>query len=243
VHEFSSFWTLTYDEENYPADASLNPRDTQLFLKRLRYQMGPLRPFRYYLVGEYGDQTQRAHYHAALFGVASLEEEAVASAWGLGFCHSGELTPESAQYLAGYVTKKMTAHDDSRLSGRFPEFARMSRNPGIGAPAMPTVAGSLSTKHGAKSVAACGDVPLALKHGVRNLPLGRYLRSKLREELGFDTVGGQEKPKVLRALEVQALCHAEGSTTRYLEKKVSAEKQKILQIETKAKIWSKKGVL
>ena len=137
----------------------------------------------------------------------------------------------------------MTSHVDSRLNGRQPEFARMSRHPGIGALAVPVVASALGSRFGAKSVAQTGDVPTALMHGRSSLPLGRYLRRKLREELGFDNVGGQEKPKILRALEVQALCHAAGSTSAYLTSKAQTEKVKILQTETRHKIWSKKGNL
>jgi len=241
-HEFASFWTLTYDENQYPASGSLSPRDTTLFLKRLREKLLP-RKIRYYLIGEYGDDTFRPHYHAALYGVSELETQTVSTCWGKGFVHSGELNQDTAQYLTGYVTKKMTKNDDHRLNGRHPEFARMSRCPGLGALAVPVLADALSSKAGSRSIAVSGDVPTALRHGRSNLPLGRYLRRKLREELGFDTVGGQEKPKILNALKVQALCAAEGSTTRYLQKKVDAEKQKILQIETKAKIYAKKGSL
>lgn len=240
-HEWSSFWTLTYDKENYPVNGSLDPPEITKWLKRLREKAQ--RPLRYYLIGEYGDQTNRAHYHAALFGLHYAENSLIAQTWGRGFCHGGELNAQSAAYLTGYVTKKMTYHDDSRLNGRHPEFARMSRNPGIGALAIPVVATALGSRFGVKSVAESGDVPLALMHGRSSLPLGRYLRRKLREELGFDHVGGQEKPEILRQLQVQALCDAAGSTSAYLAQKSASEKVKILQIETRAKIWSKKGML
>lgn len=240
-HEWSSFWTLTYDKEHYPENQSLDPDHASKWLKRLREKIQ--RPLRYYLIGEYGDQTQRAHYHAALFGVHHAETEVISKTWGQGFCHGGELNAESACYLTGYVTKKLTAHDDPRLDGRYPEFARMSRNPGLGALAIPVVASAINTKHGARSLAESGDVPVALKHGRSNLPLGRYLRRKLREELGFDHVGGQEKPEILRQLQVQVMCDAAGSTSTYLAQKTATEKVKILQTETRHKIWSKKGKL
>jgi len=240
-HEWSSFWTLTYDQEHYPINSSLQPKDTTKWLKRLRDTAQ--RPLRYYLVGEYGDQTNRAHYHVALFGIHHAETQLVTQTWGQGFCHGGELNPESAAYLAGYVTKKMTSRHDPRLNGRHPEFARMSRHPGIGALAVPVVASALNSKFGAQSVAQSGDVPTTLVHGRSNLPLGRYLRRKLREELGFNTVGGQEKPEILRQLQVQAMCNDAGSTSAYLAQKSATEKVKILQAETRHKIWSKKGKL
>jgi len=57
------------DETPAHAD-SLIKRDVQLFVKRLRKDQDArgLAKIRYYLVGEYGDQTKRPHYHAAIFG-------------------------------------------------------------------------------------------------------------------------------------------------------------------------------
>lgn len=243
LHEHSSFWTLTYAPENVPSGGSLHPPHTQLWLKRLRKQLGPARPLRYYLVGEYGDQTFRPHYHAALFGLSALEHELVLETWGLGLVHGGTLTTQSAQYIAGYVTKKMVNKDDPRLKGRYPEFARMSLRPGIGAGAARGVAEALNCSGGAKFVADSGDVPTALKHEQKSLPLGRYLRRKIREEMGFDNIGGQEKPQQVQAAEMSALLEASGSRTRYKLEKPFIEHQKILQVETKAKIWSKKGKL
>ena len=59
MHESSQFITLTYAPENYPKNGSVSPREMQLFLKRLRRLVEPVQ-LRYYLVGEYGDHTQRA---------------------------------------------------------------------------------------------------------------------------------------------------------------------------------------
>lgn len=243
LHEFSSFWTLTYSDEHYPANGSLDPKAVQLWLKRLRALLGPARPIRYYVVGEYGDQTQRAHYHGALFGLAAIEDEIVIRAWGKGFCYSGELNSKTAAYIAGYVTKKMTKPDDPRLNGRHPEFARMSLRPGIGAHAMPVVADALNDKYGARFIAETGDVPLALAHGRSQLPLGRYLRRKLREEMGFTHIGGQAKPEEQRQAEMQALCDAAGGRQAYLLSKPYIEVEKIRQVEGRARIWAKKGTL
>lgn len=240
-HEFSSWWTLTYSDDTVPVDGSLDPRHTELWLKRLRKKLGPTRPLRYFLVGEYGDETERAHYHPALFGVSSLEVNLIEDTWGLGFVYPGNLTPESAAYIAGYTVKKMTRHDDPRLAGRFPEFARMSRNPGIGALAVPSIAQTLNDSSGALLIASLGDVPDSLNHGRKSLPLGRYLRSKLRDELGFETTGGQAKPEAQRLQEMSDLLEASGSRTRYLSEKPFIDYQKILQVEGKSKIWKKKG--
>lgn len=96
---------------------------------------------------------------------------------------SGPLTPESAQYIVGYVTKKLTRKDDPRLEGKHPEFARMSRMPGIGTNMVQPIADSLRRFNLDASEA---DVPVGLRHGKKVLPLGRFLRGKLRKELYGD---------------------------------------------------------
>lgn len=240
-HEFSCFATLTYSDDNLPEGGSLRPKDMQLWLKRLRSLLGAARPIRFYAVGEYGENTWRPHYHAALFGLSDLEGPLLDRSWQLGSVHVGQLTRESAQYIAGYVTKKMVDPEDPRLGGRHPEFARMSRRPGIGAGAVPVVAEALNDTHGARSIAVVGDVPQALNHGRVSLPLGRYLRRKLREEMGFAEIGGQEVTKVRQAAELRALCEVEGGVSAHLAKRAAKEDQLIRQIEGKAKIYSKKG--
>lgn len=77
----------------------------------------------------------------------------------------------------------MTSKDDARLNGRHPEFARMSNRPGIGADFMHHIGSTLLEFNLADNKA---DVPSALRHGTRLLPLGRYLRRKLRAVVGLD---------------------------------------------------------
>lgn len=182
-HEVSSFVTLTYNEENVPSDGSLHAPDVTNFLKRLRWNLG-LQRVRYFAVGEYGESTWRPHYHLALFGV--MDQDLIESSWGRGNVHVGFLTPESASYMASYLNKGMTKGDDVRLKGRQPEFARMSRRPGIGAEAMAAIAKWLCTKTGARYLAETGDVPSVVRSNGVQWPLGRYLRQQIRKEIGMD---------------------------------------------------------
>lgn len=194
-YEDNCFLTLTYSDEFLPASGSLNPRHTQLFLKKLRKQFAP-RKFRYFLVGEYGDETERAHYHAALFGYPTCRKgvthrnrsddccdvcDGLRDVWSMGRVHLGQLAPESAQYIAGYVTKKLTRKDDERLGGRHPEFARFSLKPGLGHGIVDELASTILFYNLEGSME---DVAVSLRHGSRLLPLGRYLRRELRKRLG-----------------------------------------------------------
>lgn len=166
------------------------------------------------MVGEYGDEGGRPHYHLALFGYKGCEYGdsrlspalsckcascvMVRVTWGKGNVHQGVIELKSAHYLAGYTVKRMTMVDDVRLQGRAPEFARMSLRPGIGAVAMSDVAESYN-RYGLDTAR---DVAAALQHGKRLLPLGRYLRRVLRKKLG---VGDDE---IARGQEdVQAILH------------------------------------
>jgi len=191
-HADNAFITLTY--KDVPEGNSLQPRDIQKFIKRLRKAYEPGR-FRYFLVGEYGDQTHRPHYHAALFGYPCCRFgysrfsrvtnrccascDGILSNWGNGLVSVGTLSPESAAYIAGYVTKKMTGVNDERLEGRMPEFARMSLRPGIGGNSIHDVA-SVCLQWGSDAP----DVPSQLRHGGKLMPLGRYLIRRLRLATG-----------------------------------------------------------
>jgi len=196
-YEDNAFVTLTYDPEKLPPNGSLEPRHTQDWLKRLRKAIAP-RKVRYFLVGEYGDETKRPHYHAALFGYPTClygqsrysrsrtaccsSCDAIRNSWGFGLVYLGTLEAYSASYIAGYVTKKMTSPDDPRLgSGQHPEFSRMSLRPGIGYSAMHELA-DIHLRYNDDSP----DVPTSLRHGARDRPLGRYLSRTLRSMVGRD---------------------------------------------------------
>lgn len=123
-HSDNAFITLTYDNEHLPPHGSLRYDDLVRFWKRVRKYLWKhyRKKLRYYAVGEYGDQTLRAHYHACIFGHAFTEGRVIlrttpsllwwspelAKCWGMGKNVSvGALTFESARYTASYVTKKL----------------------------------------------------------------------------------------------------------------------------------------
>lgn len=112
LHELSGFEqnvfiTLTYDEQHIPEGQSLRKTDLQKFFKRLRKRLEE-RKIRYFACGEYGDQTQRPHYHAIIFGMGLQYEEQkiIQEAWPLGKVHFGMAEPASIRYVAQYINKK-----------------------------------------------------------------------------------------------------------------------------------------
>jgi len=238
-HAENSFVTLTYAPEHLPESGSLVPKDLQDFLKRLRFNLSPDK-IRYYAVGEYGDETFRPHYHLALFGCGSSRADTITASWGLGIVDVGSLTLQSAQYIAGYVTKKMTSADDPRLDGRYPEFARMSLRPGIGAEAMADVAESFWDPLGQEYIYRTGDVPMSISHGKKTLPLGRYLRQKLRDELEYPNPGLRSPHFQQKIEEMSAVYKSKGlrdhsAKSKYL---THLNRQKLRNQESRQKIFS-----
>lgn len=155
MHDANSFVTLTYSPQELPADGSLVVKHWQDFAKRLRKRVGS---FRFFHCGEYGEDNFRPHYHACMFGVDFASDRVLlrenrghrlytssvlAETWGKGFCTIGDLTYESAAYVARYIMKKATGDLASKRYGRVddvtgeywevrPEYVTMSRRPGIG---------------------------------------------------------------------------------------------------------------
>lgn len=157
LYEDNVFITLTYAPGNLPANGSLEYRDFQLFMKRLRKHFTG-REIRFYMCGEYGELNQRPHYHACLFNVTFddqvpkgksksgqvfYDSALLEKLWGLGGVSVQPLVRETASYCARYIMKKVTGDDatihystideDGEMRHKEPEFARMSLRPGIGA--------------------------------------------------------------------------------------------------------------
>jgi len=242
-HDHSAFVTLTYSEKDLPHGATLEPPALQAFLKRLRSSHP--RPLRFFGVGEYGEHTHRPHYHLALFGLSVVDRHLVDRAWPQGFVHAGDLTPAACNYVAGYVVKKMTHASDPRLGGRHPEFARMSLRPGIGAPAVQVLRDALNNQHGLSEIRSTGDVPRTLKVARKSIPLARYLRKKLREELLLDesdTHAARAAYSLSLSDEVRDLLQASlarGEVASPAQLIVQRDHQRILNAEARASL---KGV-
>lgn len=159
LHDENQFITLTYEIE--PQDGSLNPPDFRNFLKRYRHHVTP-NTLRYYHGAEYGDELQRPHHHACIFGHEFNDKEIFSECegiityysptleklWGHGFATISDLTLQSAAYVARYCMKKVTTAKNSlekhyahyektcqvtgEIRNLLPEYATMSRKPGIG---------------------------------------------------------------------------------------------------------------
>jgi len=123
------FVTLTYDQENLPG-RGLKKSDLQKFFKRLRKKIPDIK---YFACGEYGEQTERPHYHAIIFGLAKHEADfMLRQVWGKGNVENGHAEEDSIRYVAGYIDKKWMAGDQKHTEymGKPPPFQTQSQ--GIG---------------------------------------------------------------------------------------------------------------
>lgn len=165
LHDHNSFITLTFNDLYLNKDRNLCVRDFQLFMKRLRRAHSDIK-IKFFHCGEYGEEEGRPHHHACIFGydfpdklhwstrdgIRLYRSPELEKLWGKGFCTIGDVTFESAAYVARYVTKKLTFSKASKDGDfdkyvekycygvdketgeplfRHPEYVTMSRRPGI----------------------------------------------------------------------------------------------------------------
>lgn len=159
MHSCNYFLTLTQSLEHRRASNSLAKRDLQLFHKRVRARYAPRRnQLKFFACGEMGEHGDNPHYHSILMSDADLFPDKVVwkqpktgvvwksaqleELWPYGIAEFSSVTMASAAYVAGYVMKKLLSADDpslvrlSPVDGQWhttePEFATMSRRPGLG---------------------------------------------------------------------------------------------------------------
>lgn len=269
------FLTCTYDDQHLPTGGTLVKKHYVDFMKRLRRRLGF--PIRFKVVGEYGDEKGRPHYHFALFGYPHCPYynfgdnnptgdscpcptcQLVHLAWGMGKVDLAQLTKESAQYIAGYVTKKMTRDvsefQKAYLNGRLPEFSQQSnggrtKKGGIGAGIVDEYllksGGLLDENDDLISRIRVGNMlthlPRSLKNRLRNKAgltdehrkdvYGRLQKKAMQElfaEIDYDTASTDE---ILKALP------ASFARRMVVESETS---QKIRNLEEKHKIKQSKG--
>ena len=167
LYRDNCFITLTYDDAYLPEGNTLVHSHFQNFMKSLRDKFryvgsDKINPIRYYMCGEYGSKNGRPHYHACLFNFDFEDKElwrvangnrlyisdTLDKLWKKGFCTVGDVTFESAAYVARYIADKLTVSSASPIDAqmrwlhkyvdtdtgliRSEEYNQPSRRPGLG---------------------------------------------------------------------------------------------------------------
>ncbi|QXP44239.1 MAG: replication initiator protein [Arizlama microvirus] len=141
-HENNIFLTLTYDNENL-SSPRLIYEHFQTFMKDLRawisYNEDSTKKIDRMVTGEYGEKNKRPHWHAIIFNWEPKDKEykfttdrgdklftssTIANLWTKGTHDFGEVTIDSASYVARYAAKKLTHGKDEEH-----EFHPIHRTP------------------------------------------------------------------------------------------------------------------
>ncbi len=146
--EKACFLTATYSDENLPENGNLKKSDWVKFAKKLRHKMGP---FRFLMCGEYGSRkhTERCHMHAIILNHDFIEDrvpletteqghqlytsETLSKLWPHGFVSIGNVSHDSAAYVASYIQKKFKGKpEDKRRHYNHPSRDPNYINPNTG---------------------------------------------------------------------------------------------------------------
>jgi hypothetical protein len=161
------FVTLTYDDDHIVKGSLDNPtlvrKHVQQFLKSLRWKFKHELGFtgiRYFGCGEYGDETNRPHYHLILFncpipdltidfidsegcisrhknsaGQFMYYSQFIKDVWSYGNITVDDCNYRTEAYVSRYILKKQKGASSSvykKQLGILPPFVCMSLKPGIG---------------------------------------------------------------------------------------------------------------
>lgn len=194
-HEQNCFITLTYNDDYKPLNGSLVKRDLQLFLKRLRKHLEPVK-IRVFYCGEYGKKHLRPHYHVIVFGWKPddlffwqkdgkdilYRSPQLEKLWKFGFSSVGDVTINSARYCAKYMQKLQKIPD-----GLVKPFTGMSLKPGIGYNAI-------------SAECLTGD---RIYHSGKSVKVPRYYLKVLERE-GHDLTAFKERRQIVGAMRERA---------------------------------------
>lgn len=119
------FLTLTYKNEDILEKYQVEPEHITKWIKRVREYLRrydkknntKLNDFKYFLTAEYGDQTQRPHYHIILSCNHKMVRDKFIADWEAHFGNvdvkEGDI--RSIYYTIGYVNKKIGSNNKKKI--------------------------------------------------------------------------------------------------------------------------------
>lgn len=93
--------TFTYDDDHLPVGGSLQPDHFSSLVREIRRTY----KCRYLVAGEYGDRTNRPHYHAIMYGVPLMAPIPAKEWWGQYWHHGHVHVAPTDQKLIRYINK------------------------------------------------------------------------------------------------------------------------------------------
>lgn len=231
VSSSCAFITYTYSDDHLPISPngipSLDKRDFQLYMKRLRKEVGT--GIKYYACGEYGSNTHRPHYHAIMFNLPlrwTAQNDLTESTWQKGntmVAPGGKLT---FKYVTKYILKKpfkeITEFVDPNTGeicedDRIPEFSLMSKG-----------LGKSFITDAMRQYLLSQDRTYIEQYGYPTALPRYYLEKLLTPEERKRLSAISEREKFLRELEIDPVFYGEWKKQRIIQhKKKSNERDKI----------------
>lgn len=139
--DVTRFYTLTYDEAHCPYNDEFQLEHLQKFMKRLRKSLDKKGvKVRYFIVGEYGSERGRPHYHALFFYTDDQEKVLylndvleldclVRDLWFYGQIEASSADIERLVYVTKYIINR---DPEKKEVYRNNHFMTCSRRPGLG---------------------------------------------------------------------------------------------------------------
>lgn len=228
ISKTAAFITFTYDNENLPISPNgfptLKTTDYQAYIKRQRTRIS--REFgaefwkenaiKYYMVGEYGANTERPHYHAIMFNLPDFyvrNDHRIKEIWQKGNVQVDNVSPKSIRYVTGYLQKQLYWDNKGDRDDRQREFSRMSKAIGL----------NYLTEQRVKSMQERMNPYLVLEDGKKQA-LPRYYKNKVFTE---------EQREVLAAQAMEFANSKEIPTLAKIERVKYDSRQRKISVKTK----------
>lgn len=230
VSETSAFLTLTYDDEHikrsFNGHATLNVRDHQLFMKRLRkeiktYSHDNNKRVRYYSCGEYGAIGARPHMHSIIFDVPNLildNPEHLAYIWRCGNVRIDPCNGATISYVSKYIMKQIKLNDRQDDDDRVEEFSLMSKGMGKNYLSQ-SVVGYYQKK----------QIPYLVLEGGKKMAMPRYYQDKIYTKLERFKIA----QKALEFVEENNPFDTEWSKLQWSEHQYKKQKRKVQESRNK----------
>lgn len=196
TNQTAIFLTLSYNNENLPkteeGTRTLKKQDVTNFKKRLREDIyrktGERKTIKTFECGEYGEKKGRPHYHMIIWGYRPNDlrivkqnkqgnylynSEKLEKIWGKGLIIIGNVSYESASYVARYTNKKI---DEKIYKNKEQPYINMSRgkNNGIGLQYW---------EQRKEKIKSNGGIYVKTNKGVRLKTIPKYFIKKWEEEI------------------------------------------------------------
>lgn len=185
-HNYGYFITLTYDDDHLPfwpnsVYPTICKKHLQDYNKRLRLELKKYNnSYKFYQIGDYGEQTDRPHYHSIILANNVINNSMFSLKWQYGMVDVGIAEPESIGYVVRYIRK--STQERNRLS-KVRENPFMTCSQGIGIAYAKREVKAINDQESVRVNGSKAKIPrYYVKKGIIKLPKKLEIEAKAEEE-------------------------------------------------------------